>query len=758
MKSQTGIALHCVVWTFTFGINVVISSGETLLWDPTPEPDIAGYKVYYGEVNSSPVMINVGNVTSRTFNDLQAGRSYFFYVTAYNESGLESDPSQQITYTKTAGNRSPTVEITSPSSGSSYTAPATIVINATASDTDGTISRVEFFDRGTLLGTDTTSPYSLTLNGVGPGNLELSARATDDVGATTISTIVNVTVSSPPPANSYSLTENWLNAPIANQVSTFTVEYDATPTSNSLDGVIGFSDDPATAYSRLATVVRFNTSGFIDARNGGAYSANSSITYAANVRYNFRLEINVPAHTYSIYVTPSGGAEQIVGSNYQFRTEQSSVTELNNFAGIVSTGGSVQVSALTIRNGTAPNQPPTISSIPNRTIAEDAPNQSVSFTINDPDTPVSQLVLSATSSNSSLISGSVLAFGGSGTNRTLTFRPQADQSGSTVVTVTVNDGQASASTSFSVNVTPVNDPPTISNVLDQSIAMNSNTGALPILIADKETAAGSLSLTAQSSNASLVPPSGLVLGGSGGDRAITVTPARDQTGEAVITITVSDGEMSTSDSFLVTVNGSPALGLKLWLRFAETLRADDSSGLQNDAILVSTPGGALELDGIDDYLLLGEGQANYTNGITIAFWAFPRSVKSGAAFLSFGNGAGNDNIVLNRVGVSGDLQLRVFSGAMPGNSVVATNALWLNQWQHFTATISSTGVSKLYKNGNEIASGLTFLPRNVVRTNNYIGRSNWAADSFYDGALDDFRVYGRVLTRSEIQAVAGTAP
>jgi len=45
--------------------------------------------------------------------------------------------------------------------------------------------------------------------------------------------------------------------------------------------------------------------------------------------------VNVPAHTYSIYVTPAGGTEQIVGSNYAFRTEQSTVGSLNNYGVIV---------------------------------------------------------------------------------------------------------------------------------------------------------------------------------------------------------------------------------------------------------------------------------------------------------------------------------------------------------------------------------------------------------------------------------------
>lgn len=72
-----------------------------------------------------------------------------------------------------------------------------------------------------------------------------------------------------------------------------------------------------------------STLGNIDARNGGAYAAQTTIPFLRGVTYNFRLVINVPAHTYSIYVMPAGGTEQIVGTNFTFRTEQKAVTALD---------------------------------------------------------------------------------------------------------------------------------------------------------------------------------------------------------------------------------------------------------------------------------------------------------------------------------------------------------------------------------------------------------------------------------------------
>jgi hypothetical protein len=98
-------------------------------------------------------------------------------------------------------------------------------------------------------------------------------------------------------------------------------------------------------------IVRFNSTGTIDARNGGDYAAASAIPYSSGVNYRIRLVVNVPARTYSAYVTPAGGTEQTIGTNYAFRTEQAGVTSLNTFNVDVNTG-SINVSPVTISTGT----------------------------------------------------------------------------------------------------------------------------------------------------------------------------------------------------------------------------------------------------------------------------------------------------------------------------------------------------------------------------------------------------------------------
>jgi beta-glucanase (GH16 family) len=98
-----------------------------------------------------------------------------------------------------AANLAPTVSLTAPANGASFTAPASINITATAADTDGTISKVDFYNGNTLLGSDATSPYSYSWTNVPAGNYTISAVATDNGGLTTTSATrsVSVTASAP---------------------------------------------------------------------------------------------------------------------------------------------------------------------------------------------------------------------------------------------------------------------------------------------------------------------------------------------------------------------------------------------------------------------------------------------------------------------------------------------------------------------------------------------------------------------------------
>src|SRR5205809_615821 len=134
--------------------------------------------------------------------------------------------------------------------------------------------------------------------------------------------------------------------------------------------------------------------------------------------------------------------------------------------------------------------------------------------------------------------------------------PAANQSGTAPITITVTDPDgASASSSFVLTVNPVNDPPTISSLANQSRSEERRAGNVAFSICDVESTADSLTVNGHSSNQGLVPDGNIVFGGSGPNRTVTLMPAANQSGTATITITVSDPEgASASRSFVLTVN------------------------------------------------------------------------------------------------------------------------------------------------------------------------------------------------------------
>ena len=110
-----------------------------------------------------------------------------------------------------------------------------------------------------------------------------------------------------------------------------------------------------------------------------------------------------------------------------------------------------------------------------------------------------------------------------------------------------------------------NTPPIISVIPVQVIAAGAHTPALPFTVNDAETAADRLVVSATSSNPDLIPAAGIVLGGSGANRTVTVTPGANLTGTAVVTLTVTDeGRLATKTTFNVTVTSpTPVLSATL---------------------------------------------------------------------------------------------------------------------------------------------------------------------------------------------------
>ncbi len=258
-----------------------------------------------------------------------------------------------------------------------------------------------------------------------------------------------------------------------------------------------------------------------------AASSNAALVPVANI------VLSGTAANRTVQVTPSAG------------NGGSATITLTASDGILSTTRSFDVVV---------NAEPVISAISDKVVNEDTPTPAILFTISDAETPTGSLTITKTSSNTTLVPTANIVFGVNGTKLTVTVSPALNQSGNATITLTVSDGSLSSSSRFLLTVNAVNDAPTISSITDKVINEDTSTSAIPFTIGDVDTPIASLTVTKASSNPTLVPVANIVLGGTGASRSVTITPAPNQNGSATIDLLVNDGALTTTRSFLLTVN------------------------------------------------------------------------------------------------------------------------------------------------------------------------------------------------------------
>jgi VCBS repeat-containing protein len=200
------------------------------------------------------------------------------------------------------------------------------------------------------------------------------------------------------------------------------------------------------------------------------------------------------------------------------------------------------------------NDDPTLTAINDVTAEVGTSFSAVIATGSDLETAAGSLTYTATSDNQAVIADAGLVF----TNNSLQITPVAATTGIANITVRVTDADGGfAEQVFTVTI---DSAPTIGVIADQTINVNSTTGALLFTVGDTETAAENLTLSATSSDLTLVPLNNISFGGSGANRAVTVSPAAGLTGSSTIRVTVTDASGLTAfEQFTVTVNALPTI-------------------------------------------------------------------------------------------------------------------------------------------------------------------------------------------------------
>jgi RHS repeat-associated protein len=153
--------------------------------------------------------------TPLTLAQAHVGENYFNgVVDELNVYNRALSAAEVATLAGASTNIPPTVSLTAPTNGATYTAPATITLSATAADSDGTIAKVEFYNGTTLLGVASANPPALTLSGVAAGSYTYTAKAYDNLGASTVSAPISISVTNATSSsNIYYIYADHLNTP-----------------------------------------------------------------------------------------------------------------------------------------------------------------------------------------------------------------------------------------------------------------------------------------------------------------------------------------------------------------------------------------------------------------------------------------------------------------------------------------------------------------------------------------------------------------
>jgi len=695
---------------------------------------------------------------------------------------------------------------------------------ATVTPANGFTGAVSLSVAGLPIGaTGTFNPTSIS-GGTGSSTLSVSTSSSTPTGTYTLS----VTGTSGTLTHSKSLTlvvnpvapscvtavagGAFQNSAFSSQTGTFTAIFDATPSASPIDASAALSKTPAAAYTDLAGIARFSTTGKIDARNGGAYAAATSVAYSAGVSYHFRLVVNVTAHTYSIYVTPAGGTEQTIGLNYGFRTEQNTVTNLADWSAYVD---SASAGSLAVCNFSLGSPDFTVSASPSSQAV--VAGNAISYTATA--SPLNGFSGAVNLSVSGLPSGATGSFsptsitGGSGSSTLTVATSAATTPGTYTLTITGTNGSLSHNATVTLVVNPVPQPDFAVSATPSSQALAPGAGtSYTATVTPANGFNGAVGLTVNGlptgATGSFSPAS--VSGGSGSSTLSVATLSTTPAGTYTLTITGTSGALSHSATVSLVVNGASSYnqtiltdhpvgfwGMNQGVTTEADLTGNGNTGLyQGGTPAVTTlPNGdqAAVFNGATEYLTVPSNATlsiSTTGNLTWEIWIKP-------SVLEFPNQNAPDNYVdvmgkcqdysgppadcewesrmystTTGEGRPNRMSAYVFNlGAGLGSAAdwqPVNNLIHANQWYHivgeYTTTSTPSGCGTSYPGGINIwVNGVEWnmashSPTGCMSQYNVAPQAGpsplnigtMAFDSWFDGAIGKVAIYNYLLSPAQI--------
>ena len=150
----------------------------------------------------------------------------------------------------------------------------------------------------------------------------------------------------------------------------------------------------------------------------------------------------------------------------------------------------------------------------------------------------------------------------------------------------------------------------------------------------------------------------------------------------------------------------------------------------------------------NQFAVIPEANMFTGNNMTAIGWVYVRTDRTWARLFDFGNGPGQNNILIAVDSNGQNLPAYSTDGS---DNIYSGTTMPLNQWVQIVATQSGT-TGAMYINGQLVISGTNNGIASVTRTLNYIGKSNWSSDAYLDGKIASLRIWNRTLSTEEITA------
>jgi hypothetical protein len=255
-----------------------------------------------------------------------------------SEFSLSASPTSQVITAGSSGNY--TISVTGMNGFA-----GTVSLSASAA----TSNVVSSFDTTTITGGSGSATLTVSTSSSTPsGNVTITVTATDanTSASQRVTVIASVQGGAASMADAVSATSATVPAGCINaqagsnaqRVSFpatpanhgFTATFAATPSSSAMDAALGFFAPASSGQSVLSGLINFSPTGVIQVRDGDTFVP-STVVYAAGQTYQFRLVENLPAATYSVFVTPPGATEIPLGANLQVPSDQRGSTTLTGW-------------------------------------------------------------------------------------------------------------------------------------------------------------------------------------------------------------------------------------------------------------------------------------------------------------------------------------------------------------------------------------------------------------------------------------------